>query len=157
MKMMSFFCYFLSRICFALAVLLFLSGCSGERIVPISAGTNVDLSHKNFRMIKSNAIGSSSGLKLLGLIPIYPPSYTDAMSELYSNGGVRDGKATALTNVTQEEGGLFLFLISIPKLTVRADIIEFTDEKIKTPLDAADAAAANYSSKTQQRSRLRYP
>lgn len=111
-----------------LVMLLVLGGCSGKGVFKVSSGTQVDLSRKNYRVVKSNAVGSSSGFRLLGIIPFASPSYTSAMSDLYRDAKVQDGSAIALVNVTQEESGLYLILFYIPKLTVRADIIEFTDE-----------------------------
>jgi hypothetical protein len=115
-------------ICALLVLLLAFGGCSGKGVFRVSSGTQVDLSRKNYRVVKSNAVGSSSGFKLLGIIPFASPSYTSAMSDLYKDAKVQDGSANALVNVTQEESGIYLILFSIPKLTVRADIIEFTDE-----------------------------
>jgi hypothetical protein len=111
-----------------LILLLAFGGCSGKGVFKVSSGTQVDLSRKNYRVVKSNAVGTSSGFRLLGIIPFASPSYTSAMSDLYKDAKVQDGSANALVNVTQEESGLYLILFSIPKLTVRADIIEFTDE-----------------------------
>jgi hypothetical protein len=88
----------------------------------------VDLSRKNYAIVKANAIGESSGFSLLGIIPFAAPKYTDAMSDLCSKAVMSEGKAHALVNVVQERSSIYLILFSIPKLTVRADIIEFLDE-----------------------------
>ncbi len=114
----------------ALSVLL-LNACSSRGSFPHNSGTTVDLSRKNYRIVKPNAIGTSSGFRLLGIIPLAAPSYTSAMSDLYKNARIREGSATALVNISEEESGLYLILFSIPKLTVRADIIEFTDSRDK--------------------------
>jgi hypothetical protein len=105
----------------------FLAGCSSTGTFPQTSGTQVDLSRKNFRVVKANAVGSSTGFKLFGFIPFAAPTYTGAMSRLYKNAGLTEGKAQTLTNVTQERSNLYLVLFSLPKLTVRADIIEFTE------------------------------
>lgn len=108
---------------------LFLVGCASTGIFPHATGTTVDLSRKNYRIVKTNAVGESAGFSLLGFIPLSAPTYTGAMSDLYSKAGLEAGKAQALANVTQERSSRYLILFSIPKLTVRADIIEFLDEK----------------------------
>jgi hypothetical protein len=105
----------------------FLAGCSSTGTFPQTSGTQVDLSRKNFRVVKANAVGSSTGFKLFGFIPFAAPRYTTAMSHLYKKAGIAEGKAQTLTNVTQERSNLYLVLFSLPKLTVRADIIEFTE------------------------------
>jgi len=110
-----------------LLVVFLIAGCTSTGTFPQTSGTQVDLSRKNFRVVKANATGSSSGFKLLGFIPFSAPTYTQAMSHLYQKAGVTEGKAQTLTNVTQERSSLYLILFSIPKLTIRADVIEFTE------------------------------
>ena len=84
---------------------------------------------RNHRIIKANAIGSSNGFKLLGIIPFANPSYAEAMSRLYATVGPTEGKSLAVTNVGQERTALYFILFSLPKLTVRADVIEFLEDK----------------------------
>lgn len=110
-----------------LLVVFLAAGCTSTGTFPQTSGTQVDLSRKNFRVVKANAIGTSSGFKLLGFIPFAAPTYSEAMSNLYQKAGVTEGKAQTLTNVTQERSSLYLVLFSIPKLTIRADVIEFTE------------------------------
>ncbi len=118
-------------LCFAIvsaAVLAGLvSGCAKTVVMPQSTTTQVDLSRKNYHVIRSNAVGASHGLSLLGLLPIVSPTYTSAMSDLYGTTGIQEGKAQALVNVNEESSTLYLLVFSVPTLTVRADIIEFTD------------------------------
>jgi len=110
-----------------LLVVLLAIGCSSTGTFPQTSGTQVDLSRKNFRIVKANAVGTSSGFKLFGFIPFAAPRYSVAMSNLYKEAGLTEGKAQTLTNVTQENSNLYLLLFSIPKLTIRADVIEFTE------------------------------
>jgi hypothetical protein len=119
--------------CLILGLLfLFLMGCAtATGTFPHGTGTQVDLSKANYRVIKANAIGESTGFNLLGIIPIAPPRYTTAMTDLYSKVGISEGKSHALVNVIQERSNLYLILFSIPKLTIRADIIEFFEESGK--------------------------
>ena len=109
-----------------------LSGCASVGTFPNTSGTSVDLTKKNYRVVKANASGESTGFALLGIIPIVSPSYTDAMSNLSAHGGIQEGKAQALVNVTQDHSVIYLILFSIPKLTVRADIVEFLDDTKET-------------------------
>lgn len=69
------------------------------------------------------------GFKLLGILPFSNPSYAEAMSRLYATVGPAEGKSLAVTNVGQERTALYFILFSLPKLTVRADVIEFVDER----------------------------
>jgi len=122
--------------CLILGVLLlFLMGCSTAfGTFPHSTTTQVDLTKPNYRVTKVNAIGKSTGFNLLCFIPIVSPKYTTAMEDLYSKAGVSEGKSTALVNVIQERTDLFLVVFSIPKLIIRAEIIEFIpyfEEKVR--------------------------
>ena len=125
------------RLLIVVAALALLSGCARSAYYPGQGGTgtNVTLTHQNYRVVKSNAIGDSHGFSLLGVLPMWTPRYSAAMTELYQSAGVAEGKATALTNVAQEDSKLYFILFSIPTLTVRADIIEFQDEsgKVQPP------------------------
>jgi hypothetical protein len=88
--------------------------------------TNVDLSKGNFKVVKSGAKGSSSGFKLFAFIPITAPSYARAMTDLRGKAQM-EGKASAVTNVTQDQTNIWCLLFSLQELTVTGDIIEFTD------------------------------
>lgn len=103
------------------------SGCTSSGTFPHESSTRVDLSRGNYRVVKANAVGSSSGFKLFMFIPIVAPKYNKAMGRLQKKAGVAEGTAQAIVNVSQEKASLYLLLFSIPKITVRADIIEFTD------------------------------
>jgi hypothetical protein len=110
------------------SLFLFFTGCANDGRIPIQQGlTRTDLSKNNFRVLKANVRGDDSGFKLFGFIPIVSPSYADAMRSLHHNVDM-EGKSTALANVAQDRSTLYLILFSIPKITVTADIIEFTGE-----------------------------
>ena len=109
------------------ASLLMPAGCAGRGPLPLASGTRVELARKNYRLIRPNVTGRSSGFYFLGVIPIIPPRYTDAMSDLYSKAGLSKGKAQALVNVVQEKSTIYLILFSIPRLTIRADVVEFIE------------------------------
>jgi hypothetical protein len=95
--------------------------------------THVTLMENNFHIVQTNIIGKSRGFKLLGLITIKPSSHTRAMSQLYGKAQVQPGKPQALANVVRENSSTFLILFSLPKVTIRADLIEFTDRNAELP------------------------
>lgn len=115
----------LSAVC--LVLIVGSSGCTSSGKYSATSETRVDLTKANYRVVKANAVGSSSGFKLFMVIPIVPTRYTTAMGRLQEQAGVTEGTAQAVVNVAQEQSSLYLLLFSIPKLTIRADIIEFTD------------------------------
>jgi hypothetical protein len=134
-----------------LPILWLLTGCAAvipalpalSGMIPAPAGTHiltattVNLSRQNFKIVKANAIGSSVGFNFLGLITLKAPGYAEAITQLYQQTGVFEGKAQALVNVVHESSSTYFILFALPKITVRADIIEFTDEVV--PIKTQDA------------------
>ncbi|MDD5581378.1 MAG: hypothetical protein PHY16_19180 [Methylobacter sp.] len=121
------------------AALPALPGLSG--LLPAAGGTQVltttavHLSRQNYKIVKANALGSSRGFSLLGLIALKSPQYEEAISQLYQNAKVSEGKAQAIVNVVHENTSTYYILFSLPKITVRADVIEFIDDAapLKSP------------------------
>lgn len=111
-------------VCF---VALFVASCSSTGSMLQSTGTAVSLQGNNYKVIRTGAKGESSGFYLLGIIPIVSPNYADAKANLYySTGELLEGRSIALANQTQDRSTLYLILFSVPRITVTADIIEFT-------------------------------
>jgi hypothetical protein len=134
-----------------LPILWLLTGCAAvlpalpalSGLIPAPAGTHVltatavNLSRQNFKIVKANAVGSSVGFSFLGLITLQSPGYAEAITKLYQYAGVSEGKAQALVNVVHENSSTYFILFALPKITVRADIIEFTDGAV--PVKTQDA------------------
>lgn len=113
-----------------LSILLFVvAGCASSNVkVGQSTTTAVDLKVKNYQMIQAGATGTSYGFRLLMILPLTSPSYATARRDLYAS--VKEpltGKAVALANQMEDRSSLYLILFSIPKVTITADVIEFTD------------------------------
>lgn len=110
---------------------LTLSSCSstnGGRIKGQETGVEVQLTKKNYKVIRAGVSGSSSGFKLLGIIPFANPTSGGAKRDLYENvGEPLTGRSIALANQTEDRSTLYLILFSIPKITLTADVIEFTE------------------------------
>lgn len=106
---------------------ILLAGCASQGDYQHSNATDVNLSSNNYRVIKAGAVGKSSGFNLLGFIPLDSPNYAQAKERLYKSvGEPLAGRAIALANQTEDRSSLYLILFSIPKLTITADVIEFT-------------------------------
>ena len=116
---------------------LILCSCSNVGSMSGNTNTHVDLVGNNYKMIKPGASGSSSGFLLLGFIPFIEPSYAEAKSNLYNSVGINlTGRAVALANQTDDKSNIYLILFSIPKVTITADVVEFTgkpNESTSTP------------------------
>ena len=125
-----------------LLILWLLTGCAAalpalpalSGLIPASSGTQilttttVNLSRKNFKIVKANAVGRSVGFSFLGLFSLKSPCYEEAITQLYRSANVSEGKSQALVNVMHEQTSTYFILFSLPKITVRADIIEFIDD-----------------------------
>ena len=119
-------CFFCSGCAaFALPTLLS-SGSGGGGQQQLQTMTTVQLTSQNYRIIKTNVVGSDWGIKLLGLFPILSPDYVKAIKQLYEAGGVTEGKPLAIVNVFQQDTSPFFIIFSIPRITIRADVVEFT-------------------------------
>ena len=129
--------------------------------------TQVQLVGNNYRVLQTNVTAKSGGFKLLGFITIKSPSYVQAMSRLYNKAHVEEGAPQALANLVHETAGMNLILFSLPKIRVRADLVEFTDEPVVLPEErravrerqngkhAAEATTANTPERDRVREALR--
>ena len=108
-----------------IALCLILTGCFTKGKMPQLSTANTALAEGNYRVIKANARGTDTGFWLL-FIPFSTPSYADAMESLHEKVSI-EGRATSLINVTEDKSTFTLLLFSIPKLTITADVIEFTE------------------------------
>ena len=134
-----------------LPILWLLTGCAAalpalpalSGLIPASSGTQllttttVNLSRKNFKIVKANALGHSVGFSFLGLFSIESPSYEEAFTQLYRSADISNGKSQTLVNVMHEQTSTYFILFALPKITVRADVIEFIDDA--APISARDA------------------
>jgi hypothetical protein len=98
--------------------------------------TEVHLAQRNYRVVRTNVVGTSWGFALLGLITVKPPDATEAFARLYEAGGMAEGKSLALINVLQESRAPYFILFSLPEITYRADVVEFVDT---VPLQSPEA------------------
>jgi hypothetical protein len=111
----------------AILIVAAMGGCASRGKITGSTGTDVNLTGNNYRVIKAGARGEDFGFRLFGIIPFVSPSYADAQAELYASVGESlKGRAVALANQTEDWSTLYLILFSIPKITLTADVIEFT-------------------------------
>ena len=98
---------------------------TGSASADLHSATTVKLEQSNFTMVKANAVGQSKGFALLGLITIVPARFSTAMDRLYEHAELRPGRAQTLANVVAERSSTYLVLYSIPRVSIRADVVEF--------------------------------
>jgi len=126
--------------CAAVPALTSLSGMlslppAGSQVL---TATQVSLSKQNYHIVKVNAVGSSTGFSLFGLFSLQSPTYAEAMTQLCRSAGISEGKAQALVNLVHEHSSTYFILFGLPKITVRADVVEFTDG-VPVPAKAGEA------------------
>jgi hypothetical protein len=125
---------------FAVCFVLLAAGCASAPLVapllnPASEpaqflmGTRVDLARGNFKVLKPDLIGTSKGFKLFGIIGLKSAKPTEALSQLYATAKLQPGRAQTIANIMYQRTSSYFVLFSIPRISVRADLIEFTEEK----------------------------
>jgi hypothetical protein len=91
--------------------------------------TEVKLSEGNFSVMKTNVVGQARGFSLLGFITVAPARFQVAMDRLYANAQMQSGRPQTLGNVIMEKTSAYWILFSIPRVSVRADVVEFTPNR----------------------------
>ncbi len=117
---------------------LLLTGCASLSTVPLTSllppsgasaelhsQTSVRLEEANFRVVQTDLEGQCKGFALFGLITIVPAQYAKALDRLYAQARIQSGKPQTLAHLTVERSSVFLLLFSLPKVSVRADLVEF--------------------------------
>jgi hypothetical protein len=97
----------------------------------VTENTGVNLSRDNFVLVKTNVLGRSKGFSLLGFITIWPATLTEAMNRMYASAQMRPGEPQTLAHFSVERSGSYWFLYGIPRVEVRADVVQFIPE-VKT-------------------------
>lgn len=113
-----------------------LTGTAPSADVEVHSQTVLRLDQGNFVTLRTNAVGRSKGFKLLGFITLYPATLDKAMDRLYADAQAEPGRAQTLAHLIVERSGIYVILFSIPKVTARADLVEFlppSDENEDSP------------------------
>ncbi len=127
-------------------LIIALSGCSTGGMFSSSNITDVQLQRNNFRIIARGVSGEATAGYILGgsfsmgmatntfaLVRVYGTGllYKEALEDLWKNYettyGPAEGKKLALINVRYDAEALNLIVYTRPKISIRADIIEFTE------------------------------
>ena len=125
---------------------LLVSGCASSSMFPAATLTTVELAESNFRVVATDVGGEASAAYLLGLsVAVGPDLRTlalariegegflarEALADLWRNFEASHGsvlnRRLALVNVRFDADVLNLLLYVRPRMSVRADVVEFTD------------------------------
>ena len=106
---------------------------NGSSTADFHSGTAVRLEQANFATVKTNVAGQTKGFALLGVITLVPARFSTAMDRLYAHAEVRPGGAQTLANIVVERSSTYLILYSIPRVSIRADVVEFVTPSPTNP------------------------
>ena len=106
-----------------ISIILFITGCAAVGVIPKS---DTCLTQKNYQIVKTHLRGEDSGFRLFGFISLEEPTPDDAMRNIHEQVNMV-GKSMALVNVTSSVAVGNFILFSIPRLTISADLVEFTE------------------------------
>lgn len=90
--------------------------------------TDIKLAGDNFDTIKTNVVGTSKGFSLLGFITLYPATLTKAMNRMYGAAEMEPGRPQTTAHLIIEHSSSYWILFGIPKVEVRADVVQFKAE-----------------------------
>ncbi len=135
----------LSKLSFFLAVVLF-SSCASSGLFNTTNLTNVELSAPNYRIVATNVVGEAQAGYLIGAsVPIRGEMqsvalfrisgngmlYQEAINNLWSNFEAQHdavaGRKLALVNIRYDSEAVNVLLYTRPKVSIRADVVEFLD------------------------------
>lgn len=81
-------------------------------------------------LVQGRAHGTDMGCCLLGFIPLWLPSQSDAVDEMYEycreKGLAPEGKARTFTNVSLETSANYFIVMSFPTVRATGDLVEFS-------------------------------
>ncbi|HJV66594.1 MAG TPA: DUF6567 family protein [Geomonas sp.] len=112
--------------CPAIPSLFSPSASGSQQAQQLQTTTTVHLYGENYRVIKTNITGTSWGFSLLGFVTLKSPNYIKAVEQMYKEAGIDKEKSQAIVNVAQQDTAPYFILFSLPRITLRADLIEFT-------------------------------
>lgn len=98
---------------------------TGSANAAFHTGTEVKLEQANFRILKPNVVGECKGFALFGIITLDPARFSTAMDRVQSRAAIVPGTAQTLANVVVERSSSYWILFSIPRVSIRADVVEF--------------------------------
>jgi hypothetical protein len=121
-----------------------LTGCASSGIFPAAHVTQVQLSSPNYQMVAVNVGGEATAAYLLGAsaslfsemrtVALFRLEgtgllYQEALQDLWTNferqHGAVAGRRLALVNVRYDSDALNLIVYTRPRISVRADVVEF--------------------------------
>lgn len=92
----------------------------------------VSIDRDDVTLVVGRAKGKDMGCCLLGFIPLWLPSQSEAIDGMYEYcrqiGEAPEGKARAFANTTIETRANYFILLSFPTVRATGDLVEFTNK-----------------------------
>ena len=110
---------------------------TGSANAEFYTATTVKLEQANFVVVKTNVVGQCKGFSLAGIITLVPARFSTAMDRLYAQAEMQPGRPQTLANLVVERSSTYLILYSIPRVSIRADVVEFIPPSPAGPSPAA--------------------
>ena len=90
----------------------------------------VSVDRDDVTLVLGRAKGKNMGCCLLGFIPLWLPSESEAIDDMYEycrrNGEAPEGKPRTVANTTIETRANYFLILSFPTVRATGDLIEFT-------------------------------
>ncbi len=90
----------------------------------------ISLDRDDVTLVVGRARGTDMGFRLLGILPLWLPSESDAIDEMYEYcrriGEAPEGKARQFANTNIERRANYFILFSFPTVRATGDLVEFT-------------------------------
>jgi hypothetical protein len=116
---------------FVLVLLVASTGCGQTGMFAAHNTTTVELSKPNYKVVATGVSGEAKAAYVLGVVISTGQIYKEAMDNLWAqfeqDHGPVVGRRLALANIRYDADTRNLLVYSDVTLSIRADIIEFTD------------------------------
>jgi hypothetical protein len=109
---------------------------NGSASAEFRTATTVKLEQENFIVVKTNVVGRCKGFSLLGIITIVPARFDTAMDRLYGQAEMQPGRSQTLASLVMERSTTYWILYSVPRVSIRADVVEFVPPSPSGPSPA---------------------
>ncbi len=107
---------------FAFVLLVGLSGCYSSPYFPTGTTTQAVLNGNNYRVVQTSLQASDTGFRVFGFGS--DPNMHVVMDRIRAQAQL-DGRPRALVNVTLDDSGFNIGIVSSHSITLSADVVEF--------------------------------
>jgi hypothetical protein len=124
-------------------LLILASGCiyPQQHLAPLTNASSTNLGEANFRVARTGLRGEASCIYLFDLFALGDPGVATAAMEDLSRSAAGEGKPQALVNLAADILKSNWIVITIVRVKVRADLVEFREPPVREPARRPPPAA----------------